>query len=84
MKDLILLERNHIQILKYGMSKMLYCCEIPAVCFWPECLDTFLAVHTRIYHHYPYNLKNDKTAFFNWSIWLLMQQCLFSVSFFFD
>lgn len=33
MKDLILLERNHIQILKYGMSKMPYCCKILAVCF---------------------------------------------------
>ena len=33
MKDLILLERNHIQILKYGMSKMPYDCAISALCF---------------------------------------------------
>lgn len=65
MKDLILLERNHIQSLKYGMSKMPYCCEISALCFGHEMFRHFASSSYSKYHHYPYNLKNDRTAFFN-------------------
>lgn len=79
MKDLKLLQRNHIQTLKYGASGMLCWCEMPKLCFLIWMFQNFPSSSYLHIATLPTGPEEGQNYLLNWSSWLLLPQRLFQI-----